>query len=126
MGVKQKIMIRWFHNSDLKGNAKKLRNNPTQQERKLWYDFLKNLNCHFVRQKVIGNYIVDFYCAKYKVVIELDGSQHYDEVGEKKDKLRDEYLTSFGLTVLRYSNLEINNNFNGVCQDILKKCGIEL
>ncbi len=113
-----------FHNTKLKSTAATLRKNATKEENKLWYEFLKNLGCHFVRQKVIGNYIVDFYCAKYKLVIELDGSQHYDEIGEAKDKVRDEYLNSIGLTVLRYTNLEVHKNFKGVCQDILIKCGL--
>ena len=116
-------MIRLFHNSDLKQNARNLRNNQTPQERKLRYEFLKNLKCHFVRQKVIGNYIVDFYCARYKLVIELDGSQHYNSLGVEKDRLREEYLRSKGFKVLRFTNLDIKNNFNGVCQEILLNCG---
>ncbi len=90
----------------------------TKEERHLWYDFLKDLPITFNRQKVIGNYIVDFYCASAKLVVELDGSHHFDTSGLEKDKLRDEYLTSLDLTVLRYSNLEIQRNFIGVCEDI--------
>lgn len=92
----------------------------TKEERHLWYDFLKNLPVTVNRQKIIGNYIVDFYCAKAKIVIELDGSQHYFKQGSKNDSIRDEYLNSLGIAVLRYSNLDIKKNFSGVCDDILK------
>ncbi len=90
----------------------------TKQEKHLWYDFLKKLPMTFNRQKVIGDYIVDFYCASKKLVIELDGAQHYDKEGLKKDLIRDEYLKSLGLTVLRYTNADINKNFDNVCRDI--------
>ena len=92
----------------------------TKEESRLWYKFLKELPFTVNRQKVIGNYIVDSYCAERKTVIELDGSQHYEEKNELKDKERDAYLASFGITVLRYGNRDINENFNNVCQDILK------
>ena len=92
----------------------------TKEERHLWYDFLKTLPVTVNRQKVIGNYIVDFYCAKANIAIELDGSQHYFEKGLQKDTARDEYLNSLGIKVLRYSNLDIKKNFNGVCEDILR------
>ncbi len=105
-------------NPKLTGLSKILRKNMTKEERHLWYDFLKQLPVTVNRQKVIGNYIVDFYCADVKLVIELDGSQHFDSKGEAKDIVRDEYLKNLGLTVLRYSNLEIQRNFKGVCDDI--------
>ena len=92
----------------------------TKEEKHLWYDFLKNLPITVNRQKVIGNYIVDFYCAKANIAIELDGSQHYFEQGLQKDAVRDEYLNLLGIEVLRYSNLDIKKNFSGVCDDILK------
>lgn len=91
----------------------------TKEERHLWYDFLKGLPVTVKRQKVIGSYIVDFYVASSKIVIELDGSQHYEDDGIKKDVERDMILKSFGIKVLRYSNLDINKNFESVCQDIL-------
>jgi very-short-patch-repair endonuclease len=109
-----------FNNSKLTPNAKVLRKNMTKQERHLWYDFLKTLPITIHRQKVIGSYIVDFYCASKKIVIELDGSQHFENEGQEKDKLRDEYLKKSGIKVLRYSNLDIDRNFEGVCIDILK------
>lgn len=96
----------------------------TKEERKLWFEFLTTLPLHVRKQKMIGNYIVDFYCAKRKMVIEFDGSQHYERTGVESDKVRDEYLKSLGLTVLRYSNHEINSNFEGVCEDILRKLGL--
>ncbi len=98
----------------------------TAEERRLWYDFLKALPVNVHRQKVIGNYIVDFYCAKAKLVIELDGSQHFESDGLKSDLIRDAYLNNLGLTVLRYSNLDINRNFDAVCADILKHLGLLL
>ena len=106
------------HNPKLDANAKTLRKNMTKEERHLWYDFLKTLPIMVHRQKVIGKYIVDFYVASAKVVIELDGSQHYDLVGKQADKARDAYLNSLGITVLRYSNADINLRFSSVCEDI--------
>ncbi|MBP3329867.1 MAG: endonuclease domain-containing protein [Clostridia bacterium] len=106
-------------NPKLTGVSKSLRKNMTKEERHLWYDFLKTLPVTFNRQKVIGKYIVDFYCASKKIVIELDGSQHYEENGIRADEERDTFLNSLGLKVLRYSNFDINKNFDLVCQDIL-------
>jgi very-short-patch-repair endonuclease len=85
-----------------------------KEERHLWYDFLKNLPVNFNRQKVIGRYIVDFYCASTNLVVELDGSQHFEKEGLEADKIRDNYLNSIGLTVKRYSNDEINSDFEHV------------
>ena len=107
------------NNSTLTGNAKTLRKNMTKEERHLWYDFLKTLPVTVNRQKVIGKYIVDFYIATVKLVIELDGSQHYEEKGVENDAKRDEFLNSLGVKVLRYSNLDVNQRFESVCQDIL-------
>ena len=95
------------HNPNLTGNAQRLRREMTKEERHLWYDFLKRLPVTFHRQKVIGRYIVDFYCASAKLVIELDGSQHYETENMEADAVRDEYLNSLGLTVKRYSNRDI-------------------
>ena len=90
----------------------------TKEERHLWYDFLKKLPINISRQKVIGDYIADFYIAKAKLIIELDGSQHYSESGEKADRLRDSYFNDLGITVLRYTNLQIQREFENVCGDI--------
>ncbi len=90
----------------------------TPHERQLWYDFLKKLKCTFNRQKVIGKYVVDFYCASAKLVIELDGGQHDSPEAVLKDMERDKYLNDLGITVFRYTNIEIDREFNEVCQGI--------
>ena len=92
----------------------------TKEERHLWYDFLKHLPVTVHRQKVLGPFIVDFYCAKANLVIELDGSQHYDDKGQAEDRARDRFLQDNGLTVLRFSNLDVQRNFEGVCSEIQK------
>ena len=112
------------HNEKLTKNAKTLRKNMTKEERHLWYDFLKLLPITVHRQKVIGNYIVDFYIAEAQIVIELDGSQHFEAEGQQADAVRDEYLQSLGLTVLRYANSDVNRNFTGVCEDIWNRLKI--
>ena len=99
-------------------HAKALRKNMTPWERKLWYEFLRSYPLHFYRQKAIGNYIVDFYCAKAELVIELDGGGHYTAEQAKKDELRTKELESMNLTVLRICNLDIDRNFRGVCEQI--------
>ena len=98
--------------------SQQLRKNMTAEERHLWYDFLKPLPVVFKRQSVIGKYIVDFYCPKYKLVIELDGSQHYEDENRQADSARDSFMHSQGLIVLRYSNADINQRFKYVCEDI--------
>ena len=109
------------NNSKLTSNAKSLRKNMTKEERHLWYDFFKTLPVTVNRQKVIGNYIVDFYIASFKLVVELDGSQHYEDKGTENDIKRDAFLNSLGIKVLRYSNLDINQRFENVCEDILNE-----
>ena len=106
-------------NKNLSELARTLRKNMTRHERHLWYDFLKGLPMMVHRQKVIGSYIVDFHIAEKKLVIELDGSQHYDLPGKQADAARDAFLTEQNLTVLRYANSDIDKNFRGVCEDIL-------
>ena len=103
------------HNKRLVSNAKELRKNMTKEERHLWYDFLKSHSARFQRPKIIGKYIVDFYCAEAKLVIELDGSQHFDEEGIARDVERTEFLRSYGLSVIRIPNNEVNNSFRIVC-----------
>ena len=90
----------------------------TKEEKHLWYDFLRDYPVRFLRQKVIDQYIVDFYCHSAKLVIELDGSQHYEEKGMLKDRIRTEKLKNRDLTVVRIPNNEVNCNFDGVCQYI--------
>lgn len=106
------------HNPDLTTNARTLRKNMTKEERHLWYDFLKSYPARFLRQKVIDNYIVDFYCHSARLIIELDGSQHYEEKGLLEDKIRTEKIEQRNLTVIRIPNNEVNRNFEGVCQYI--------
>ena len=111
------------HNSALTENARALRKNMTKEERRLWYDFLRDYPVRFLRQKVIDNYIVDFYCHKARLIIELDGSQHYEKEGLLKDKIRTERIERRKLTVIRIPNNEVNENFEGVCEyiDLLVK-----
>ncbi len=112
------------HNSKIVPFAKELRKNMTKEERHLWYDFLRNYPEKFTRQKVLGKYIADFYCAKANIVIELDGSQHYEDEGLIKDEKRTEYLKQYGIKVIRLSNLDVLKNFEEVCMyidDIVKQ-----
>ena len=109
------------NNPQLRGNAQKLRREMTKEERRLWYDFLKQLPVTVNRQKVIGRFIVDFYCASAKLVIELDGTQHYEDEGLEADRERDHALSRLGITVVRYSNEDVNRDFDGVCEDILRR-----
>ena len=98
--------------------AKALRKNMTPWERKLWYEFLREYPIRFQRQKAIGNYIVDFYCAKVGLVVELDGGGHYTAEQTEKDNQRTKDLESMKLTVIRIGNLDIDRNFRGVCEHI--------
>jgi len=106
------------HNTNLTTNARTLRKNMTKEERHLWYDFLKWYHIRFLRQKVIDNYTVDFYCHSARLIIELDGSQHYEEKGLLKDKIMTERIEKRNLTVIRIPNNEVNKNFEGVCMYI--------
>ena len=107
--------------------AKNLRKNATPQENHLWYDFLSKHKIRFQRQKAIDNFIADFYCHKARLVIEIDGSQHYTEEGKEKDEFRTEILEGYDLKVIRFTNSQINTNFQGVCQyiNIVVKSAIE-
>lgn len=106
------------YNKDLIRVAKNLRSNMTKEEKHLWYDYLKNYKVRFSRQKILGKYVADFYCAKANLVIELDGSQHYQEKELDYDKARTEYLSKFNIKVVRIPNNEVNKNFDGVCRYI--------
>ena len=103
------------HNKNLVPVARMLRNNMTPEEKELWYKFLRLHPIRFLRQKIIGNYIADFYCAKAKLVIELDGSQHNTPEGVKQDAIRTEFLQQFDLMVLRVPNALIHKDFQNVC-----------
>ncbi len=106
------------YNAKLISNSQKLRKTMTKEERHLWYDCLKQLPVTVHRQKVLGDYIVDFYIASAKIIIELDGSQHYEQAHLEKDFVRDTYLKEKGYTILRYSNADVNYRFHSVCEDI--------
>ena len=110
--------MNYKHNPKLTERAKELRKNMTGEERHLWYDYLRKCEVRFLRQKVIDNYIVDFYCSKLNLIIELDGSQHYEEKGLKYDRIRTQKLETRQLTVIRIPNNEIWNNFDEVCEYI--------
>ena len=105
-------------NNKLLKNARRLRKEMTPQELRLWYRFLRYYPVKIYKQRIIGDYIVDFYCASAKLVIEIDGSQHYDDAGKAHDAQRTAFLESLGLHVNRYSNREINCNFEAVCEHI--------
>ena len=106
------------YNGKLTANARKLRKTMTKEERHLWYDCLKTLPVTVHRQKALGPYIVDFYIASAKLIIELDGSQHYEQEHQARDTARDDYLKRNGFEVLRYSNADVNYRFQSVCEDI--------
>ena len=114
-----------LHNPKLSGNARCLRRKMTKEERHLWYDFLKDLPVTIHRQKVLGPYIVDFYIASTKIVIELDGSQHYEDRGQQKDQHRDAWLKNEGYQVLRYADSDINQRFSAVCEDIYNRLQLD-
>ena len=90
----------------------------TKEERHLWYDYLRTYPFRFLRQKVLGKYIADFYCAEARLVIELDGSQHFEGENAAKDAERTAFLENYGLTVIRITNNEVSKNFRGVCEYI--------
>ena len=110
--------MNYKHNPALTSNARSLRKQMTKEERHLWYDFLRQYPIRFLRQKVIGDYIVDFYCSAAKLVVELDGSQHIETAAIAYDTARTQALENRGLTVLRFANNQINAEFDAVCEAI--------
>ncbi len=110
------------HNKLLVPFAKQLRKDMTKEERHLWYDFLRSYPVRFSRQKVLGKYIVDFYSAEAKLVIELNGAQHFEKENMARDAERTAFLEGYGLRVLRIPNNEVNRNFTGVCEYIDDAC----
>lgn len=118
----EQLTMEGFETNENAGRIKALsgglRKNMTQPERKLYTFLFRRMGIKVVRQKVIDKYIVDFFIPP-NLVIELDGSQHFSEKGKAQDKLRDEYLTSQGYTVLRYANSDVKSNFAAVCEDII-------
>ena len=106
------------HNSKLTSRAQQLRRNMTDEERRLWYEYLNTYPHRFRRQITVGNFILDFYCAAARLAIELDGSQHYEPQGLARDAERTAYLEAEGIQVLRFSNSDVRNNLAGVCKQI--------
>ena len=112
-------------NATLNNYAKEMRKNQTDEEKKLWYNHLKNITPKFHRQKIIGNYIVDFYCPKLKIIIEVDGIQHYEEEAAVYDEKRTKFLESKGFTVLRIDNSDVNRDYYNVLHIIDTHCKIK-
>ena len=112
-----------MHNPALTAASQELRKNMTPQERRLWRDFLRKHPGKFRRQAVIGRFIVDFYSPGAKLVIELDGSQHYAPEGLERDRERTAFLSAYGLTVIRFSNREVDSDFRAVCEKINQMIG---
>ena len=106
--------------NELLENAKSLRKAMTKEEKHLWYDFLSKYPIKIYRQRIIDGFIVDFYCHKAKLVIEIDGSQHYTTEGKEYDKFRSAILSQRGLQVIRFTNMDVDKNFDGVCYMIDK------
>ncbi|MBD2727108.1 endonuclease domain-containing protein [Nostoc sp. FACHB-892] len=106
------------YNPKLVERAKELRKNMTPAEKKLWNSYLKNLEFRFLRQRPINNFIVDFYCANLKLVIEVDGNSHFTSEGKYSDAERTSILKGYRLNVMRFTNDDVLNNFESVCQQI--------
>ena len=111
----------YIRNIQLTERAQKLRKHATEQENHLWYAFLRDYPVQFRRQVTMNRFIVDFYCAKAKLILEVDGSQHYTEDGEAYDSERTARLESFGYIVLRITNDDVNQRFRNVCEMIDKE-----
>ena len=110
------------YNPVLKGRARVLRNTMTKAERKLWFEFLRTHSVRWLRQKPLGNYIVDFYCSEKRIVIEVDGDSHYTDGGQEYDQKRTTFLSGYGLKVIRFTNLDVLERFDGVCASIDEAC----
>ena len=106
------------HDDGLTSLAQDLRKNMTREERKLWYEFLCRYPLRFRRQVAFGHYIIDFYCAKAKLAVELDGAQHLTAEGLAKDAERTAFLEQDGIFVLRFTNVDVMKNFSGVCEEV--------
>lgn len=112
--------MQYYNHNNIKF-GKELRRNMTKEERHLWFDYLSTYKPRFYKQRLIGNYIADFYCAKARLVIELDGGQYYDEsYNQHNDRLRTEFFDSRNIEVIRFSNVDIWNNFEGVCSRVVE------
>ena len=107
-----------IHDRNLTSKAQELRRNMTKEERRLWYEYLRNYPYRFRRQVAFGHYILDFYCAAARLAVELDGSQHFDPEGMQRDQDRTAFLERNGICVIRFSNADVLQNLRGVCQSI--------
>ena len=107
-------------NNELLTFARMLRQNMTPQEKRLWYDFLQHYPIKIYKQRILDNFIADFYCHQARLVIELDGSQHYTPEGKSYDAARTDVLERYGLKVIRFMNRDVDDNFDGVCYVIDK------
>jgi len=108
------------YKTDITARARQLRKNMTGSERKLWFCYLKDCGIKFYRQKQIENYIIDFYCAKARLVIEIDGDTHFNEDAVRYDNERTKLLENYGLSIIRFTNNDIKYRFPGVCETIEK------
>jgi len=106
------------YNATLSKRARELRINATKQENRLWYEYLRDFRPRFTRQRIVGSYILDFYCGTVKLAIELDGGQHYESKAMEYDKIRTRFLNSLGIRVLRFTNIDVDESFEGVCNTI--------
>ena len=111
-------------NPELRGFATKMRKNMTYEEKMVWYQILRGHDQRFCRQRIIGNYIVDFYCPKLKLIIEIDGYQHFYEENIRYDNERDEYFKSLGLHILRFENTEVNKDLEQVRYEVNTVCDL--
>jgi len=109
------------YNATLSKRARELRINATKQEKRLWYEYLRDFRPRFTRQRIVGSYIIDFYCATVKLAVELDGGQHYESDALEYDKRRTVFLETLGIQVLRFNNIDIDKSFEGVCNAIANK-----
>jgi len=119
--------MRYPRNTNITQYARTLRKNMTRQERHLWYDFLRYCKPRFRRQEILGNYIADFFCYEAKLVVELDGSQHYEPEERQRDNARSAYFHTLGIRVMRFSNADVDTKFDSVCQAVLlalEQCGV--
>jgi very-short-patch-repair endonuclease len=103
------------YNATLTSRARELRTNATKQENRLWYEFLRDFRPRFTRQRIVGSYILDFYCGAVKLTVELDGSGHFEPEAIEYDKIRTKFLGSLGIRVMRFTNIDVNESFEGVC-----------
>ncbi len=102
--------------AEMRKRSRELRKNMTSEEKKIWYQFLRKYEYPVARQYVLGDYIADFYCAKARLIIEIDGAQHYDEAGQNYDAERTRFFETYGLEVIRLTNLQVNKQFRECCQ----------